>query len=166
MLAESAPLDELDPGEPSLTLRRADVLVTTAFHEQKVKMLASALKKPWIAMTLRPDIMRDLGRHLRQGRVYYVATDPQFEPKLRRMLSSVGPLANLQFLLAGRDDLSVIPADAPTFVMPSALPVVRKRFGDRGPGRPIHPQRHFSAESARELLTFVVRANATAVDRA
>lgn len=166
IIADSAPLDELDPCDPSLTLRRADVLVTTAFHEQKVKAVASALKKPWIAVTLRPDVVRDMGRHLRQGRVYYVATDPRFEPKLKRMLSSVGPVANLQVLLTGRDDLSIIPADAPTFVMPSAVAAVRKRFGERGLGRPIHPQRHLSNESARELLTFIVRANALRGDLA
>lgn len=163
-IAEGAEVDELDAAEPPLAVRRADVLVTTPFHAAEVQAAAERLGKPWIAVALRPEIVRDVGRRLREGLVYYVATDPRFEPKLRRMVGSSGPVANLRVLLVGRDDLDAVPADAPTFVMTSAREHVDARYGARGgPGRPIHPPRHLSDEAARELLALMVRANMAAV---
>jgi hypothetical protein len=67
-------------------------------------------------------------------------------------------------LLVDRDDLETIPDDAYTFVMTSARQFVAERFGTSGPGRPIfHPPRSFSDETARELLTFLVRANMASI---
>ena len=121
---------------------------------------AKRLGKPWIAVALRPEVMEGVARALHEGRVYYVATDPRFEPKLRRMLAPLAPLDGLRVLLAGRDDLGAIPADAATYVMSSARAQLASRYGARGgPGRPIHPPRSFSDDTARELLTFLVRAN-------
>ena len=163
-VAESVPLDQLSATDPTAGLRRADLLVTTAFHADKVRRVATALHKPWIAVALRAEIMRDVGRHLREGPVYYVATDPRFERKLRRMLANVGPVANLRVMVVGRDDLDDIPATAPTFVMTSARDYLRKKYGAHGgPGTPIQPARHFSDASARELLTFLVRSNMSAL---
>jgi hypothetical protein len=150
--------------EPSLALRRADILVTTVFHAADVQAAARRLGKPWIAVALRPEIMGDVARRLREGPVFYVATDPRYERKLRRMLEPLGPVANLRVLLVDRDDLDTIPPDAPTFVMTSARQHVVARYGERGgPGRPIHPPRSFSDETARELLAFLVRANMAAL---
>ena len=163
-VAESVPLDLLSTAEPPAALKRADVLVTTAFHAERVRRVATALRKPWIAVALRGEIMRDVGRHLRAGPVYYIATDPRYERKLRRMLANVGPVSNLRVMIIGRDDLDEIPPSAPTFAMPSAREYLIKRFGrGGGPGTPIQPPRHFSDASARELLTFLVRANTSAL---
>jgi DNA-binding transcriptional regulator YhcF (GntR family) len=163
IIAESTPLDQFRADDPPPSVRRADVLVTTAFHTDRVRKVAKQLGKPWIAVELRADMMRDVGQLLRAGVVYYIATDPRFEKKLRRMLAAVGPVENLRVLIVGRADLSDIPPNAPTFVMPSARQAVRKNFGPDGfPGRPIHPPRYFSDESARELLSFIVRTNMTA----
>jgi hypothetical protein len=80
------------------------------------------------------------------------------------MLEPVGPVGNVRVLIVGRDDLEAIPADAPTFVMSSAREPVAALFGGRGgPGRPIQPRRFFSDDAARELLTFLVRANMAAL---
>jgi hypothetical protein len=163
-VSDGVPLDQLTAMEPPLALRRADLLVTTAFHADRVRRAATTLRKPWIAVSLRTDVVRDVGRHLRAGPLYYVATDPRFERKLRRMLADVGPMANLRVMVVGRDDLSEIPPGAPTFIMTSAADYVKKRYGVHGgPGIPIQPPRHFSDGSARELLTFLVRANLSAV---
>jgi DNA-binding transcriptional regulator YhcF (GntR family) len=160
LVAESTPLDELSAADPPLSVRRADVLVTTAFHADRVRRLARTLDKPWIAVALRPDIMRDVAQHLQRGPVYYVATDARFERKLRRMLAPFGPTTNLRVLLLPRDDPDEIPADAPTFVMTSARAYLQKRYGARGgPGQPIHPPRQFSDDAARQVLTFLVRLN-------
>ena len=163
-VTESSEVDELDADEPPLALRRADVLVTTTFHAAQVRAAAERFGKPWIVVSLSPEATDDVARGLREGPVYYVATDPRFEAKLRGILAPLGPLDNLRVLLAGRDDLDAIPPDAPTFVMSSARELVAARYGARGgPGRPIHPPRLFSDESARELLTFMVRANVAAL---
>lgn len=161
---ESTPLDTLSADAPSAAVRRADVLVTTPFHADQVSRIAKALRKPWIAVTLRPEIMRDVARRLRRSPVYYVATDPRFERKLRRMLAQLGPTTNLHVLIVPRDDLATIPPNAPTFVMTSARDHV-KRFSARARPRwlPIQPPRHFSDDAARELLRFLVRANTDAL---
>lgn len=163
-MADSTPLELLSATDPPIGVRRADLLVTTAFHAERVRRVAESIGKPWIAVALRRDVMRDVGRHLQRGPVYYIATDVRFERKLRRMLGAVGPTANLRVLIVDRDDLAAIPADAPTFTMPSALEPVRRRFREtRGPGQPIQPARHLSDESARELLNFLVQANMAAL---
>ena len=161
-VTESSEVDELAAAEFPLAMRRADLLVTTLFHAGPVEAAAKRLGKPWIAVALRPEAFEEAGRALREGPVYFVATDPRFESKLRRMLEPLGPTENLRLLILDRDDLATIPAHAPTFVMSSA----RERLATRGvavPGRPIHPPRMFSDESARELLTFIVRANVAAL---
>jgi GntR family transcriptional regulator len=164
-VVESAELHELDDPTPPLALRRADVLVTTTFHAPRVKAAAARLRKPWIAIALRRDVLDEVSRCLAEGAVYYVATDPRVEPKLRRMLRPIAPVKHLKVMLTGRDDLSSIPADAPTFVMTSARQFVRERYGENGgPGKPMfHPPRSFSEGTARELLTFLVRANMAAL---
>lgn len=129
-----------------------------------MQTVAERFDKPWITVALRPEVMQEVTRGLEAGPLYYVATDPRFERKLRRMLGSHTQLDNLRVLLAGCDDLDLIPADAPCFVMSSARALVEKRYGARGGlGRPIHPSRSFSDESARELLNFLVRANLEAM---
>jgi DNA-binding transcriptional regulator YhcF (GntR family) len=145
--------------DPPASVHFADVLVTTVFHADRVQRIARRLGKPWIAVALRPDLMRDVGRYLRSGPVYWMATDPLFERKLRRIVAPVSPIANLRVVLLDRDDVDSIPADAPTFIMPSAQSRLRRRFGNRGPGRPIQPPTMISDDSARQLLTFLVRAN-------
>ena len=158
---ESVEVRALD--EASVTLARADVLVTTRFHGTAVRAAAERLGKPWIAVGLRPSVMREVARLLGAGPVFYVATDPRYERKLRRMLPPSTHAENLRVLIAGRDDLTSIPPDAPTFVMSSARRHVDAQFGPgRGPGRPIHPPRSFSEDAARELLTFTVGANMAA----
>ena len=163
-VTESAELDELSAEEPPASLRRADVLVTTLFHAPEVEAVAKRLGKPWIAVALRPDAMSEVARGLGLGPVYFIATDPRFEPKLRRMLEPMAPVTNLRVMLVDRDDLDSIPRDAPTFVMSSASERLEPRYGPRGgPGRPIHSPRSFSDATAHELLGFLVRANMAAL---
>ena len=164
-VVESAELDELDDADPPLALRRADVLVTTTFHAARVQAAAQRLRKPWITIALRPDVLDDVSRCLAEGPVYYVATDPRVEPKLRRMLRPIAPVKHLKVMLVGRDDLSSIPSDAPTFVMTSARQFVTERYGENaGPGKPMfHPPRSFSQGTAHELLAFLVHANMAAL---
>jgi DNA-binding transcriptional regulator YhcF (GntR family) len=166
-ITDGALIDELDVRDPPLAVRRADVLVTTVFHADKVGRIARALGKPWIAVVLRPDVMRNVARQLERGPVHYIATDRRFERKLRRMLAPFGPTTNLRLYILPGDDLAGIPDDAATFVMPSARRYLRRRYGDAGwPGKPMQPPRHLSDEAARQLLTFLVQLNMAALSPA
>jgi hypothetical protein len=159
-------VDEIAAAEPPPAVRRADVLITTLYHAAEVQAMAQRMGKPWIAVSLRPEVMESVAQRLHDGLVYYVATDPRFEGKLRRMLGPLGPAENLRVLLVGRDDLATIPPDAPTFVMSSARERLAARDGASGgdwPGRPIQLPRSLSDDTARELLTFLVRANMAAL---
>jgi DNA-binding transcriptional regulator YhcF (GntR family) len=156
-------VEELDGSAAEAVLHDADVLVTTTFHVREVEAAAARYGKPWIAVVLRPEVMRNVARRLRDGPVYYVATDERVEPKLRQMLEPLGPVGNLRVLLVDRDDLGGIPPNAPTFVMTSARAWLAAHRGTTaGPGQPIHPPRHLSDDSARALLTFLVRSNMAA----
>jgi DNA-binding transcriptional regulator YhcF (GntR family) len=140
-------------------VRRADLLVTTPFHVGEVKRLAERLGKPWIAVSYRADFLTETARLLEQGPVYFVAVDPRFADKLRLIFSSTPHVGNLRTLIVGRDDLARIPEGEPTYVMPAA----RARLdGLSLLTRVIPAPRVFSAHSARELLSFVVRSNLAA----
>jgi DNA-binding transcriptional regulator YhcF (GntR family) len=145
------------------SLSHVDVLVTTLFHTSEVQAAARRLRKPCISVTLRPDVMEQIGQSLRAGPLYYVITDDRFEKKLPKMLESLGPIRNLRVVLLGRDDPAQIPPDTPTYIMSSAREQLAGSYGQGGPGHPIQPPRIFSEESAKELLTLLVRANSVAL---
>jgi hypothetical protein len=88
--------------------------------------------------------------------VYVVTHDPRFADLLRGYFAGTRGAENLRFLIVGRDDLSTIPDGAPTYVTRSA----RDQLGDAQiKGRILPSARVFSAESAREIIRFVVRMN-------
>jgi DNA-binding transcriptional regulator YhcF (GntR family) len=160
LATRSVPVEELDGAPPSSALVGADLLVTTMFHVAEVRRAAERLGKPWIAVALRAAVIDEVVRRLEREPVYYVVSDPRFEPKLHRMLGTEANLDNLRFLVVGRDDVDAIPPDAATFVMSSVRDQMTARYGERnGPGIPLHPPRQISDDSARDILRFVVRAN-------
>jgi DNA-binding transcriptional regulator YhcF (GntR family) len=143
-----------------LALRRADVLVTIALHAAEVQRRARELAKPWIVVSLRPDLMSEVTRLLAKEPVYFVATDPRFGDALRRIFEPTGHASNVRLTVLGRDDPGAIPDAAPTYIMRSA----REQLGHTPlAGRVIPTPRVFSTDSARELLTFIVRANLAAM---
>jgi hypothetical protein len=146
--------------ETLLAMRRADLLVTIALHAAELQRRARELGKPWIVVSLRPDLMREVPRLLARGPVYFVATDPRFGDALRRIFGMTGHASNTHVVVLGHDDPGAIPDDAPTYIMRSA----RELLGDTAlTGRVIETPRIFSTESAREVLTFIVRANVAAM---
>jgi DNA-binding transcriptional regulator YhcF (GntR family) len=156
-------LDQLSTPDDAtrLALRRADVLVTVALHAAEVQRRARELAKPWIVVSLRPDLMSEVTRRLATEPVYFVATDPRFGDALRRIFEPTGGRAsNVRLVVLGRDDLGAIPDGAPTYVMRSA----REQLGDSPLASRVIPTPHiFSTDTARELLTFIIRANLAAM---
>ncbi|MBW3571303.1 MAG: winged helix-turn-helix domain-containing protein [Gemmatimonadetes bacterium] len=153
-------LQALGGGELPDDVRAADLLVTTPFHAAQVQRVAQALGKPWMAVHLRAGFLREVERFLDQGPVYFVATDPRFAEKLRLIFTPAARAENLRPLIVGRDDLAQVPENAPTYVMSAARPMLQD-LPLRA--RLVPAPRVFSDESARELLSFIVRSNMAAI---
>ena len=145
-------------GAPPLQLRQADLLVSTTFHAAEVRRLAVKLGKPHVIVTLDPAWRGEIERLLGVGPVYFVGTDRRWAAKARDIWASVAGAANLHAITVGDDPLDSIPEQAAVMVMPGARRLLA--------GTPLLeralPQRGFSRESARQILTFVVQSNVAA----
>ena len=160
LTSEGAELDAIDTDVTRSVLRRADLLVTTSFHVDAVRRVAERLGKPWIAVSLRTDLVAEMTRALAAGPVYIVGTDPRFAEKAREMFAGSPGGANVRPLIVGRDDVSQIPPDAALHVMSRAREQLRD---DPFLARVPPPERTLSLDSARALLRFVVEANVAAM---
>ena len=138
-------------------IRRAHVLVTTKTFGSAVTPLAAELEKPVVVVNVRPAFVGEEWQAVvRGGRVYIVAADPSFLPTVHGHLRTTVDLANIKMLVAGRDDLGIIPPHAPTYVTEAA----RQKLGKtRVPGRLIPPTRWFAADSVRAIIPFNVSRN-------
>ena len=138
-------------------IRRAHLLITTESFGPAIMSLAEELEKPVIIVNVRPAFVGDEWQAvMRSGRIYVVAADPGFLPIVRGHLRTTVDLDNIKMLIAGRDDLAVIPPNAPTYVTEAA----RQKLGKtRVPGRLIPPSRLFAEDSVRAIIEFIVTAN-------
>ena len=149
-----------DPLFPELS--EVDLIVTTPACEGPASAIARRLGVPLITVDVRSDLVGVEWLDLLRNPVYVVATDVNFITLLRGFFANTPGGHNLRPVLLGRDSLSSIPPGATTYITQSA----RERLGDTPiPGRVIPPARVFSADSVRELLTFVVRKNWEAMTR-
>ena len=154
---DGALADAIAPGRsPFPELAAVDLVVTTPACEAPARGAAAHLGVPVIVVAVRADLIGTEWLDLLRNPVYVVATDPSFVALLRAFFADTPGAHNIRPVLVGRDSLSSIPAGATTYITQSA----RERLGETPiPGRVVPPARVFSAESARELLTFVVRLN-------
>ena len=151
----------LGSSSPPKDVRRADLLITTRFHAHEVQPIAIQLGKPWIVAELRMDSFAEVARRLQDGPVYYVVVDPRFADKLGRIFAASPGAANLRVLIHGRDDPDQIPEAAPVYLTRLA----RERLPERSRLKQIMPQaRVFTPETARQIFTFILRANLAAVE--
>ena len=145
-----------------LSLRRADLLVTTDAHAEWVRALTADLRKPAIVIQVRPELSGGEWALLLRRPVYAVVASPEFGELLRRFYAAVPGIENLRVVVHGRDDLQQIPEGAPTYVTQR----VRALLGDaRIPGRILPAVRTIAASSAREIFSFIVRSNIEAMSR-
>jgi Transcriptional regulators containing a DNA-binding HTH domain and an aminotransferase domain (MocR family) and their eukaryotic orthologs len=152
---------EADPAP--LAVRRADLLVTVNAHAEWVAALGRELRKEVIVIAVRPELRQGEWTMLLRRPVYVVVATAQFGEMLRRFYAEISGIENLRIIVFGVDDLSSIPDGAPTYVTQG----VRKQLGaTRVPGRIIPAARTIAAESAREILTFVVRQNLEVLGKA
>ena len=138
-------------------LQRTHLLLTTRAMSSEVSKLGARLKKPVIVAEVRPPFVENEWREmLRGGRAYIIAADPRFLEVMQDYLKKVFDLQRIRLLLAGRDDLSVIPPNAPTYVTEAA----RQKLGaTRIPGRLIPPPRLLAENVVRAIVEFIVRTN-------
>lgn len=145
-----------------LSLRRADLVVTTAAHARWLTPVTEDLRKPLSIVEVRPDLLGGEWALLLRRPVYAVVATPEFGEMLRRFYADVPGIENLRILVYGRDDLLQIPDDAPTYVTQR----VRTLVGDAPiRGRVLPAARTISTDSARALFSFIVRANIEAMSR-
>ena len=148
--------DTLLPDDVPVEVRRADLLVATRDQLPRVGPLASSLGKPLVTITVRPDLVSPEWRELLKGPAYVIAVDERFADLVRGYFGGMEGGSNLRTLIVGRDDLSAIPPDAPTYVTRAA----REQLGEAEvPGRILPTARTLSPESAREVLGHIIRAN-------
>ena len=162
--AFSVDIDALGNGHRPPDLRETDLLVSTPAYEPLVRRLATQLEKPCIIADVRTDLIGGEWRLLLRKPVYVVVRDAQFKSALLAFFESTKGKENLRVLIAATDDVTAIPASAPTYVTRGARDWLRTegREDDVG-GRMLPNARTFSSSTAEELITFILKANLTAL---
>jgi DNA-binding transcriptional regulator YhcF (GntR family) len=141
-------------------LERAHLLVTTPANEARVRRLAERLAKPVVVACVRPDLMKQEWLYLLRRVAYVVVADPRFVRVVRDFVQHAEGAHNVHVLVAGRDDLSRIPPDAPAYVTEAA----REKVGrTRIPGRLLAPMRVLTEDCVRTIARFIVSANLAAL---
>jgi len=145
-------------GELPRAVRRAQLLVTTEVHENRVRGIAGRLGKPFVPITVRADLYDMEWALFRGQEAYVIVADRRFGSLVREYLGVVGAEDGVHILLAGRDDLSGIPDDAPVYATQAA----RARVGaTRLPAGLLPPARTISDDCARDIMTQVLLAGAS-----
>jgi DNA-binding transcriptional regulator YhcF (GntR family) len=150
-------LDDLARGERlPRAIERAHLLVGTEASAERVQRLAARLRKAHIVVSVRPDLLSPEWRLLMSRVSFLVIADARFRTLITEFFRGVDGAQNVRILLAGRDDVSIIPADAPTYVTEAA----RQRLGrTRLPGRLVAPARTMSDSSLQAVAEQLVALN-------
>ncbi len=134
--------------------RNCDVVVTTSFHEDKVRPVAKELELPLLTVTMCTDLFAEVHRLLRHKEVFFVVADKRMARKLHLIFKGTPYSWRLRVRVLGTDTLGDIPENAPVYVTRLARRKMRKSaLLDRC----LPEARVFSAASARELIGFVVQ---------
>ena len=163
MEADAVLAEELvSSGAQPLPIRRADLLLTTVAHAERVRALGAELRKPVTVIELRPDLTVGEWALLLRQPVYAIVASVKFGQMLRDFFKDVPDVKNLHIVVFGTDDLSTIPVNAPTYVTQH---VRAQLAGVPIPGRILPAARTISMQSAREIFGFIVRSNIEAMSR-
>lgn len=161
---EGATLAELAANPPESTqssaLHRSDLLIAVESTFEFVMAQAASLRIPALCVTTRPGIVGPAWEKLMQSPSYLVVSDERFGHAVADYLSGAPGAGTVRTLVAGRDDLDVIPEDAVVYATRSA----RETLGDtpiKGSVLPV--VRVLSSESSTRLLEFIVSANLGAI---
>lgn len=152
--------ETLRPGERlPRAIARANLLVATGLTAPVARRLAERLGKHHLVIEARPDLLSPEWRLLLARAAYVVIADPRFGTLVHALLEGVDGAHNVRVRVAGRDSLSGIPPEAPTYVTEAA----RERLGRSGlPGRVLPPARTLDAASVLQLARALVERNLAA----
>ncbi len=152
VLSESLQLDMPVPRQ----IRQADVLVCLKSLAELVEPLAARLRCKAVVVAMRTDAIGAEWAMLLRKPVYLIGADERVLAQLRTHIGAIAGTENLVTLVAGRDDLSKVPADAPTYITEAARCVLGKTHL---PGRLMKPPRLLDADSVKRLAAVVVAHN-------
>lgn len=154
--ASSVLADQLEVPRAERALQRAQLIVTTALHASVVGALATRLKTRHTVVTIRRDLFEAEWSLWRGQQAHVVVLDPRFRRIVRNFFrSSEIDFGSVRVHLA-TDDLSAIPADAPTYVTHAA----RAHLGRmKIPGMLVPPTRLFDEACVRALWEIIVELN-------
>jgi hypothetical protein len=147
--------EALGTGPPARALERADFIVTTRFHAAELRRRAARLRKPLVVISLAPEFMDQIRRVVAAEPLYFLCVDPRFAAKLPRIFARLEKA--IRPVVLGRDPLAGIPPGALVYAMASAREHLPAR--PRALPRLVTAPGMFSMESARALLTAIVRRN-------
>ncbi len=137
-------------------LRRCGLLVTTKAESARAAMLAKRFGMRHVSVSVRPDFLGFELQQLLLRPAFMVVADARFVKIVGLTLRNAPGGEKLRFLVVGRDDLGIIPRDAPTYITQAA----RKKLGrTRLPGFVLPPARLLPEECAREIITALVESN-------
>ena len=141
------------PGE----LRDAHLMVTSTFHAKGARVVAEALEKPLVVMTVAAESSELIQRRLRQGRLSVIVADPAYGERFGALY---GPTT------AAADGIHVVHAADADAVrrLDRSEPVVATRSARRllpDLEVPLLLPRYpsISSESAHELIALLIRLN-------
>ena len=155
-------VDRFAPGEPlPRAVQRTHLLVGTELTGPQAAALARRLRRPHVVVDARPDLLSPEWGLLLRRLTYVVIADLRFAALLHRFLEAAPGAENVRVLVAGRDDLSRIPPDAPTYVTEAA----RQQIGrGRLPGRLVAAARVLSDAARVAVAEFIVTERRRAAD--
>lgn len=140
-------------------LKKVDLFVTTEGHRNIVESLGTQHGKEFIVIDVHPDIAAGEWALLLRAPVWAVVATKEFAKMLKHFFAGARGVENLNVLVYGEDDLSLIPPNAPTYVTHR----VRESAGITSiRGRILPPARTISIDSARRIFEFMVNRNVRA----
>ena len=151
-LPASASSAESRLGVPRAVLR-ARLLVTTEAHATRVAALATRLKRPSIAVSVRRELYETEWALLQGVKAYVLVVDPRFGAIVTEYLRAKRAETAVHILVVGRDAIPRIPGNAPVYATQAA----RERLGKlRLPPGLLPAARILSDDCLRAILEHVV----------
>ncbi|HEU0077925.1 MAG TPA: GntR family transcriptional regulator [Longimicrobiaceae bacterium] len=147
---------KLDPAALPGELRDADLVVTTTFHAREAALLAEALCRPSVVVTVHPEMAGIIERRARAGGLTAIVADPRYGERFRALYGRADGAGGIRVILAG---------DAPAIAMLDRFePVLVTRAARRllpDLELPLLLPRYpsISPESTRALAEHLIRLN-------
>ncbi|MDB4906609.1 MAG: regulatory protein GntR [Gemmatimonadetes bacterium] len=153
-------ISELQGEELPPAVRHADLLLSTRAHEAALRPIAERTGATLIVTDVRADLVGGEWRLLLKRPVFVVVSDERFAETVRHFFAETPGHEHITLLVAGRDDVSVIPEGAPVYVTRSAR---QQLAGAQLRGRILPTARMFEAEASRQIVSFIVSRNLDAL---